>query len=112
MSESEHLSASLAAAELLALLALRSQRLELLALHSQRSELRSFSLAAASPPDVRRGYASPEAPFSLWGSAPLGRSPDLNLTMPGEAQPRLTSGGEAAAEDPDQARGRGIRSGF
>jgi len=62
------------------------------------------------PPDMRRGYA---APFKLdlgvgcalgSGFAPLfigqrlnqGRSPNRKRTFDGAAEPRLTSGGEAA----------------
>jgi hypothetical protein len=54
------------------------------------------AIDAALPPDVRRGSASPFKSGSQWGCA-LGPGLAQNLEgFNGEAEPRLTSGGEAA----------------
>jgi hypothetical protein len=60
---------------------------------------------AASPPDVRRGFAPPEADLEKQGALPLvrpraepgpGAEPNRFYThCDGEAEPRLTSGGIA-----------------
>jgi len=69
------------------------------------------SSAAAPPPDVRRGYASPlDLDFTnglcprcglcpnLYGpKAEPGAQPLAQIYVDGEAKPRLTSGGVAAA---------------
>jgi len=67
-------------------------------------------VAAALPPDVRRGYASPFifrlpmgcAPGSGFAQIDMGQRPNQGLSpkafenLDGGAEPRLTSGGEAA----------------
>ena len=59
----------------------------------------------ASPPDVRQGYALPEAvrpvaPKSTGGKPRTrGRAQISRLELTGGAQPRLTSGGGAEAKD-------------
>ena len=69
-------------------------------------------IAAASPSDVRRGSASPHSFKFRMGLRPSfglcpkflgqrpnqGPSPTLKLNSYGEAEPRLTSGGEAGAD--------------
>ena len=55
------------------------------------------SKTAASPPDVRRGFAPPLACLSDW--ALLAQT--ISFGSYGGAEPRLTSGGEAATEVQD-----------
>jgi hypothetical protein len=79
-------------------------------LHNPCLPLALTRVVAASPPDVRRGYASPLKlteiglrpwsglwPIELEGKPEPGAQPNFELELNGEAEPRLTSGGEAAA---------------
>ena len=71
------------------------------------------STAAASPPDVRRGSAPPFNSRLRMGCAPgsgfapkfngpkaePGAQPKTSVNVDGEAEPRLTSGGEAGMDE-------------
>jgi hypothetical protein len=77
-------------------------------------------VTAASPPDVRRGYASPLSFTDALGLRPWfgplahklrakperGAQPIWNPEINGEAKPRLTSGGEAATKQQHDFSGR------